>query len=74
MACCKILIASHLLGPSHRFVSDGVSSLASTIMGSGSGRETPDKKSIEYLGLLWLSNQGLNVQKILRDAEINSAT
>ena len=74
VACCKILIASHLLGPSHRFVSDGVSSLASTIMGSGSGRETPDKKSIEYLGLLWLSNQGLNVQKILRDAEINSAT
>ena len=74
VACCKILVACHLLGPSHRFVSDGVSSLASTIKGSGSGRETPDKKSIEYLGLLWLSNQGLNVQKILRDAEINSAT
>lgn len=72
--CCKILVASHLLGPSHKFISDGVNSLASScprdIIESNGRRGIPDNTSnSEYLGLLWLSKQGLNVQKILRDAE-----
>ena len=71
--CCKILVASHLLGPRHKFISDGVNSLASScprsIIESSGRRGMPDNKSSEYLGLLWLSKQGLNVQKILRDAE-----
>ena len=71
--CCKILVASHLLGPRHKFISDGVNSLASScprsIIESNGRRGIPDNKSSEYLGFLWLSKQGLNVQKILRDAE-----
>jgi len=75
--CCKILVASHLLGPSRAFIVNGVNSVASscpriTSFSDSYRRELPDKKSSEYLGLLWLSKQGLNVQKILRDAEKDS--
>ena len=71
--CCKIFVASHLLGPRHKFISDGVNSLAAScprsIIECNGSRGIPDNKSNEYLGLLWLAKQGLNVQKILRDAE-----
>ena len=66
-------VASHLLGPRHKFISDGVNSLAAScprsIIECNGSRGIPDNKSDEYLGLLWLAKQGLNVQKILRDAE-----
>ena len=66
--CCKVLVACHLFGVRHDFVTNSIARLASACAQvTTGGHVAPDRGSCQFLSLLWLAKQGLNVQQILQN-------
>ena len=71
--CCKVLVACHLFGLNHPFVANNVVHLAVACPQVRiGGHVTTDRRSCQFLFLLWLAKLGLNVQQIIQDAVVDA--